>query len=131
MPALYDPSVFAILGVAFWAFVAICVVAGVWYYYARNRSTQKTIRLAIEKGMQLDPELVEKLIRGKSGNPTDYYIGGICSIAAGLGLPIMGYFIGKIAIEAYYPLVGAGILAGLIGIGLIICGKVMSSSEED
>jgi hypothetical protein len=110
------------VGAAFWLFVASVVVAGIWYAYARNRETQKTIRLAIEKGMQPDAAFIDKLVLRESGNPEDYYIGGIICIACGLGLPILGYFIGRIAAEAFFPIAGAGILVGLIGISLILCG---------
>ena len=114
-----------IIGAAFWIFIASVVVAGIWYAYARNRETQKTIRLAIEKGMQLDAALIDKLVIRESGNPEDYYIGGFICIACGIGLPILGYFIGRIAPEAFFPIAGAGVLVGLIGISLILCGKLI------
>jgi hypothetical protein len=82
--------------VTFLVFVAIVVLAGVWLAYARNRETQKTIRLAIEKGMQLDAALIDSLVPRRSGKPEDYWIGGVISIAVGIGLPILGYFLGRI-----------------------------------
>jgi len=114
-----------IIGVAFWIFVASVVVAGIWYSYARKRETQKTIRLAIEKGVQLDAALVDKLFTRESGNPEDYYIGGLICLACGIGLPVLGYFIGQIEPAAFFPIAGAGVLVGLIGISLIICGKLI------
>jgi hypothetical protein len=116
----------AIIGAAFWIFIGSIVVAGIWYSYARNKQTQKTIRLAIEKGMKIDDVFIEKLFMKESGNPEDYYIGGIICIACAVGLPILGYFIGKIAAEAFPPIAGAGALVGLIGISLIICGKLVA-----
>ena len=124
-----DPSRFSygpvILGVAFWVFVAIVVLAVVWLAHARNRETQKTIRLAIEKGMQLDAALIDTLVRPKSGKPEDYWIGGVICIAVGIGLPILGYFVGRIEPIAFFPIVGAGILVGLIGISLVVCGMMV------
>lgn len=118
-------SLSPIIGVAFWMFLACVVVAGIWYAYARNKQTQKTIRLAIEKGIHIDDAFLKKLFAKESGNPQDYYIGGYICIAVAMGLPVMGYFIGKIAMEAFYPLMGAGILVGLIGISLVLCGKLV------
>jgi len=115
-----------ISGAAFWIFLAIVVVAGIWYAYARNKETQKTIRLAIEKGMQLDEAIIGKLDIRESGSPEGYYIGGIICLACALGLPILGFFVGKIAPEAFFPILGAAILVGLIGIGLILCGLLIS-----
>jgi hypothetical protein len=132
--ALFDPSRFSygpiLIGVAFWIFLAIVVVAAIWFAFARNRETQKTIRLAIEKGMQLDPALIDKLVIRKSGKPEDYYAGGFVCIAVGIGLPILGYFVGRIEPEAFFPIVGAGILVGLIGISLTLVGMVVSRREK-
>jgi hypothetical protein len=123
--ALFDPSVLTAVGIAFWSFVAIVVVAGILYAYARDREIQKTIRFAIEKGAQIDAALVDKIMagKGKSGKPEDYYLGGILCIATGLGLPILVYFLGRIEQEAFFPLTGVGILVLLIGLSLIICGN--------
>jgi hypothetical protein len=120
----------SIVGAAFWMFLAIAVVAGIWSAIAQNRETQKTIRLAIEKGVQLDAALVDKLVTGKTGKPEGYYIGGIISTAVGLGLPILGYFIGRIAPDYFFPIVGSGILVGLIGISLIGCGMLLSRRKK-
>ena len=132
--ALFDPSRFSygpvLIGVAFWIFLAVVVLAAIWFAFARNRETQKTIRLAIEKGMQLDPALIDKLVTRKSGKPEDYYVGGFVCIAVGIGLPILGYFVGQIEPEAFFPIVGAGILVGLIGISLVICGMLVSRREK-
>ena len=114
-----------IFGAAFWIFIASIVVAGIWYAHARNREVQKTIRLAIEKEVPLDAAIIDKLAIRESGNPEDYYIGGFISLACGIGLPIMGYFIGRIAPEAFYAIAGAGVLVFLIGISLILCGMMI------
>ena len=119
-----------LIGVAFWIFLAVVVVAGIWYAFARNRETQKTIRLAIEKGMQLDPALIDKLVTRKSGKPEDYYIGGFTTIAVGIGLLILGYFVGRIEPAAFFPLVGVGMLVGLIGISLIACAILVVGRRE-
>jgi hypothetical protein len=123
------------IGVAFWIFVAVVAVASIWYAYERNRETQKTIRRAIEKGMKLDPAVIDKLVARRSGKPEDYYVGGFMCLAVGIGLPILGYCIGQSAIEpeaqaAFGPLLGVGILVGLIGIGLIVCGKWIVGRRE-
>ena len=115
-------AVSVVIGVAFWVFVAIVVVAGVWLAYARNRETQKTIRLAIEKGMHLDPALINTLVVRKQDKPEDYWVGGVICVAIGVGLPILGFFVGRMAPPAFFPIVGAGILVGLIGVGLIVSG---------
>ena len=125
-----NQSLIMTIGVTFWVFVLIVVIAGILYYYAKNREIQKTIRLAIEKDIQLDAVLVDKIVRGSSSKPEDYYIGGVISAVVGVGLPILGYFIGKIAPEAFFPIAGAGIMLGLIGISLIGCGMIISRRDN-
>lgn len=120
----------SIVGVAFWIFLAIVVAAGIWFAKAQNREMQKTIRLAIEKDVQLDAALVDKLLPGKTVKPEGFYIGGFISTAVGLGLPILGYFIGRIAPDYFFPIVGSGILVGLIGISLIGCGMLVSRRKK-
>ena len=118
-----------LIGVAFWIFVAAVSVAGIWWSISRNREMQKTIRLAIEKDVQLDAGLVEALAKSRSGKPEDYYIGGITCFAVGIGLPIFGFFLKQGKPEAFLPLVGVGILVGLIGVGLVVGGRLLSRRE--
>ena len=51
--------------IAFWAFVAIAVIAKTWGPFVTRRETEKTIRAAIEKGQQLDPAVIEQMLRPK------------------------------------------------------------------
>jgi class 3 adenylate cyclase len=66
----------------------------------------------------------------KSGNGDDYKAGGFVCLACAIGLPILGYFIGRIAPEAFFPIVGAGVLVGLIGISLILWGMWIGHREK-
>jgi len=120
----------SIVGVAFWMFLAIVVAAGIWFAKVQNQEMQKTIRFAIEKGVQLDAALIDKLVPTKTMNPEGFYIGGVISTAGGLGLSIFGYFIGRLAPDYLFPIVGSGILVGLLGISLIICGMLVSRRKK-
>ena len=93
---------------------------------ASNPIPRGSANAAIEKGVQLDDVFIEKLAARESGNPEDYYIGGIICLAVALGLPFMGYFISKTAPEAFYPILGAGALVGLIAISLLLCGVMIA-----
>jgi hypothetical protein len=110
--------------VAFWAFVAVAVVAPIWREVAVRRETEVTVRLAIEKGQALDPALLDRLFRPRKSGPERLLVAGGVTLAAGVGLPILGYFLrlsGEAeAAAAFYPLIGVGILILLIGIALLI-----------
>jgi len=84
---------------------------------------------AAEKGGPSPSERFSRVIR-KSGNPMDYYAGGFVCIACAMGLPIFGYFIERIGPGAFLPMAGAGVLAGLIGISLILFGKLIGRRDK-
>jgi len=79
----------------------------------------------IKKDMQLDDASVDKLVKQGSGNPEDYYTGGFVCLAICIGFPILGYFVERTKPEAFFPLAGIGVLVGLIGISLILVGKLI------
>ncbi|MCG6909501.1 MAG: adenylate/guanylate cyclase domain-containing protein [Deltaproteobacteria bacterium] len=67
-------------------------------------------------------------VPGKTlGNAGDYYAGGVVCIACALGLPVFGFFIEKVGPGTFYPMVGAGALVGIIGLGLIVWGKMIDT----
>ena len=66
----------------------------------------------------------------KSGKAWDYYPGGFVCLAAALGLPILGIFLERIGPGSFYALAGAGVLTGIVGIGLLLVGKLISRREE-
>jgi len=59
----------------------------------------------------------------KPNNPNDYYLSGFICIAVAFGLPLLAYFIARVAPEAFWPIAGAGAMLLIIGAGLIFCGK--------
>ncbi len=120
----------AVGAAAFWAFVAICVAAGAAQAIFRNRETQKTIRLAIEKGQTLDPATLERLLQGSSPAPAPapqtrfgLITGGLVMLCIGVGLAVMGWFISLDQPGAFHPMLGVGSLVGLIGVGLLIASR--------
>lgn len=117
-------------GLAFWVFVAVVVVAALRYYQARNREKHKTIRLAMEKGIELGPALIKALDKPAPASPDGYFIGGIVCLATGIGLIPFGFFISLVEAEALYPLLGAGVLTILIGVSLILVARWIKRGNE-
>ena len=76
---------------------------------------------AAEKGEPSSSERPSLTVR-RSGNPNDYYAGGFVCLGCAIGLPIMGYFIERVGPGSFFPIAGAGVLVGFIGISLILCG---------
>ena len=87
---------------AFWGFVAVITVANVWREVVMRRESETTIRMAIEKGQQLDPATIDKLLRSnrrwsssRRGGADGLMVAGGLTLATGLGLPVLGYFISR------------------------------------
>ena len=96
-----------------------------------RRESEKTIRLAIEKGQQLDTATIDKLLRSsKKGSADSLMVAGGVTLATGLGLPIMGYFIGWGGEhDAFYPLLGVGSMISLIGLTLLVLSAVIRNRK--
>ena len=118
------------IGITFWIVIAVIVVASLLYSYFKNLELQKTIRLAIEKGMPLDAESIEKLMRKKTGKPVDFYLSGIICFSCCIGLMALGPFIAKIEPKTFFPIIGSGIMVGVISIGLLLSGIVIDRQER-
>jgi Domain of unknown function (DUF6249) len=123
-----------LVGVAFWIFIGAVAVAGIVTDYKRRRGSVDVIRMAIEKGQQLDPALIEKLTsnehRAGRIDPLHMKIGSIITIASGIGICLLAMFMNGVSPWAFYPIFGAGLVAICVGIGLRIASKVLAEARE-
>ena len=122
-----------LVGAAFWIFIGAVAVAGMVTDYKRRRGSVEVLRMAIEKGQQLDPALIEKLTsddrRESRIDPMDLKLGGIITIAAGVGICLLSFFVSRIAPIALYPILGGGVVALCVGAGLIIGSNVLADAR--
>ncbi len=122
-----------LVGVAFWVFVAVAAVAGIVGEYQKRRLALEPLRLAIERGQQLDPAIVAQLMevdkRRDEVKPASLQIGGVMTIAGGVGLALLSFFIAQKNPQALYPIMGAGVLAVCVGIGLLFAAKILAKSQ--
>jgi hypothetical protein len=119
-------------GVGFWAFLAIASVAGIVGDYKKRQIELEPLRAAIERGAQLDPAVVEKLMsreaRPHSMNPIDLEIGGIITATSGIGVGIASFFVSPWMPVAHYPLLALGIVAVFVGGGLLLAARAVKRS---
>jgi len=122
------------VAVAFWVFVAIAAVAGIAGDVIKRRHALEPLRLAIERGQQLDPRVVEKLLARTEAaeriDPTHLQIGGIITVASGVGVMLLSWFVAQAMPKAFYPIMGAGIVAICVGIGLVIAARVLDRHRK-
>lgn len=105
------------VAIAFWVFVAVAVISGDIRSTKRRQADLELIRFAIEKGQPLSPALVEQILaRGMTG----LYVGGITTIAAGVGLIVFSLFLSRISTHGGWAVAGGGGIAICVGIGLVV-----------
>jgi len=100
-----------------------------WFRFRSRESMNQTIRLALDKGQELSPELIDRLGHPKAGKYKDLRLGVIwLSIAAGLAL--LGFAVGEFAEEALHGTLASAALPFAIGIGYLILHKVTGDDED-
>jgi len=110
-------------------FIAIVLtVFVVMYFKAKSRSgVQKTIRLALEKGNDLTPELLDRLAAPRQNQSSDLRR-GIISLSIGIGFMLFGYILGEE--DAIRPMLGIGMFPVIIGVAYLILWKTSDREQE-
>ena len=120
----------AVLGaIGFWGFVAIVVVAGIWNGIRKREAQHETLRRMVDSGRAIDPGLMNKLLSASENGSgenlgRDLKISGLIVIFIAPGLAVMGWFLAQLSEDALMPLLGASVLVGFVGIGLLVAAKV-------
>jgi hypothetical protein len=97
------------------------VAVSMWRKFSTERERQATVRMAIERGQQLDAALVEKMLTPTvPPKPSNPVVVPFVLISAGVGFAVFGFFMRQIEDEAFWPLVGIGSMVAIIGTGLLI-----------
>lgn len=117
-----------LIPLAFLLFVTICAVAGMVTDYMKRKASLDALRAAIERGQQLDPALVERLMTpeqpsGTGVAPIGLMVAGIVVTAIGVGVFILSFLLSKEDPTALYPIMGGGIVCLCIGTGLFIASR--------
>jgi hypothetical protein len=121
------------VAIVFWIFVMVCAVAGIVADYKKRRAALEPLRAAIERGQQLDPALVERLMapeRDDGINPLHLQIGGIITLSAGVGVVLLAFFLNPVAPVAFYPVVGGGVVVVCVGAGLVIAARAVARAAR-
>jgi Domain of unknown function (DUF6249) len=123
----------AVAVAAFWAFLAVASAFGIVYDYRKRKLQVDSLRIAIEHGQSLDPQLLTRLIgesrRAEQHTPEELrpylQIGGIMTIASGMGVALLSYFVGRVWPVTFYPTLGLGVVVVCVGIGLLVAARAL------
>lgn len=118
--------------------IAGVVIAVITSNQKRNQAKLDFLRSAMERGVTLDPEFIDKVMHpNKSATRKQplprgqgAHVAGILVIAFGVGYAIFACFIAMIAPDARLPMLGVACLLGCIGIGLLVVSKALRSERS-
>ena len=116
------------VAIAFWIFVTVAAVTGIWADYKKRQAALEPLRIAIERGQQLDPALVERLIapeRDAGINPLYLRVGGIVVLSAGVGVVILAFLLEQVVPVSFYPVLGGGVVTLCVGAGLVVAARAV------
>lgn len=123
--------------IAFWVFVTVAAVTGIVADYKKRKASLEPLRAAIERGQQLDPALVERLMAPEQSSGLapmslmlGLMVGGIVVSAAGVGVIVLSIFLTQVDNRALYPVMGGGIVGLCVGIGLIVASRAVERYRQ-
>jgi hypothetical protein len=109
-------------------FVSLAVIFSLWFYfrYKARLATQKTFRLALEKGNELSPEFIKQLGEPEPSKDKDLRR-GLIWLALGIALLILGVAVDEP--DAIGPMMGSAAFPGLIGVAYLIMWRFGTRKE--
>jgi hypothetical protein len=120
---MHHPAIAAV-AIAFWIFVGVTAVAGMIQDYRKRQLALEPLRIAIEHGQQLDPEIITRLLgreeRQETLDPQDLKTGGIITCASGVGVGLASVFVAQVFPPYHWLVLGVAVLALCVGVGLMI-----------
>ena len=117
---------YALVGVAFWAWLAAVVIAEEIGKTKRHRADLELIRFSIEKGQPLNAQVVQELFAKPT---TPLLIGGVVTTAAGLGLIVFAVLLAQNNPRSGWIVAGAGAIAICVGLGLVISYRLIRPTQ--
>lgn len=91
-----------------------------WFRLKARREMQATIRVALDKGQELSPDLIDRLASPKKPADRDFRL-GIIWLAVAIGIALFSFAIPDE--EATQPLLGIAAFPFVIGIAYLILNK--------
>ena len=115
--------------IAFWGFLSVAVIAGIWEKIRKRDAQHETVRRMIESGQPLNQEILDKLVNASKGGSRrldrDLKLTAMYTLPAAVGLAVFGMILGTKYPKALLPLLGAAALVGCIGIGFLVAAKIV------
>lgn len=109
-------------GLVFWLVIALIALSVIWASHLNRREVERTIRLAIERGVPLDADTIRRLKSRPERAPIYLLVSGIILFALALGVIVFAFVAEPEDPETFLPLLGIAALIGFPALGLGGCG---------
>jgi len=109
--------------------LAVVMIALFWFRWRARDGMQQTIRMALDKGHELTPEIIDRLGNPKPSKYKDLRL-GIIWLAISLGLALMAFAVGSFAAEALQGTLASAALPFAIGLGYLLIYNLTGKGEE-
>ena len=109
--------------------LAVVLIALFWFRWRARDGMQQTIRMALDKGHELTPEIIDRLGHPKAGKYKDLRL-GIIWLAIAFGLALMSFAVGSFATEALHGTLAGAALPFAIGLGYLLIYFLTGKGEE-
>ena len=124
-------GIFGLAALGFWLFVAAAAVGGIWDGVRKRDAEHETLRRIIESGKTPDQQLIDKLLGTNKAPERDLKVAGLIVTFVAPGLAAMGWMISLRQPAALMPIVGAAVLVGFVGIGLLVAARYMARTRRE
>ena len=113
--------------IAVFAAIVMVVFIVLYFKFKTRTAVQKTIRLALEKGSELTPELLDQIATPKQARASDLRR-GMVSLAIGIGFALFGYILGEE--DAVRPMIAIGMFPTIVGIAYLILWRTGDREQQ-
>jgi len=121
------------VAITFWIFVTVVSVAGMIVDYRKRQLMLEPLRIAIEHGQQLDPEIITRLLGREEHHeqldPQLLKTGGIITSASGFGVGLLAAFVARVFPPYHWLVLGIGVVAVCVGVGLLIAASSLRNNS--
>ena len=121
------------VAITFWIFVTVVSVAGMIVDYRKRQFMLEPLRIALEHGHQLDPEIITRLLGREEHHeqldPQLLKTGGIITSASGFGVGLLAAFVARVFPPYHWLVLGIGVVAVCVGVGLLIAASSLRNNS--
>jgi amino acid transporter len=112
--------------VVFWLSIVAISVSATWAGYLGRLAGEKTIRHAIDKGVPLDADTIERLKRRPVAPwAPRLMVFGVVMVSIGIGILGFAALLRLSEPQSFPALAGIAAFAGMIGLGFIVAALLM------